>query len=231
MEAIILAGGLGTRLRSVVSDVPKPLAPVAGRPFLQWLLDYMQPYGFGHIVLSTGYMHEKIAEHFGDNYRGMRLSYAVEDKPLGTGGGIRNALNHCEDDEMVVVNGDTFFAIDYSLLEAFFHRQPTRLAVVLRQVADTGRYGRVTLDCCDRISAFAEKDGSHGPGNINGGIYMLHRSLLEEYSGEGAFSFEHDIIAPRVAQEPVYAYVATDFFIDIGIPEDYRRLDRLWSEK
>lgn len=224
MEAIILAGGFGTRLRSVVSDVPKPMAPIADRPFLELLLDHLTPYGFNHIVLSTGYMHEKIEAHFGNSYHGVDISYAIEDTPLGTGGGMRNAIRYCNDDDVVVVNGDTLFKIDYDDLARFFHSRPTRLAVVLRQVPDTSRYGSVTTDCCDRISRFTEKAAAHGTGTINGGIYMLHRSLLEEQPLGQPFSFEKDILQKRYSDEAFFAYSSGAYFIDIGIPEDYQKL-------
>ena len=224
MEAIILAGGFGTRLRSVVSDVPKPMAPIAGRPFLELLLDHLTPSGFNHIVLSTGYMHEKIEAHFGNSYHGVDISYAIEDTPLGTGGGMRNAIRYCNDDDVVVVNGDTLFKIDYDDLARFFHSRPTRLAVVLRQVPDTSRYGSVTTDCCDRISRFTEKAAAHGTGTINGGIYMLHRSLLEEQPLGQPFSFEKDILQSRYTDEAFFAYTSGAYFIDIGIPEDYQKL-------
>lgn len=224
MECIILAGGFGTRLRSVVSDVPKPMAPIGDRPFLELLMDYLIGYGFDHIVLSTGYMHEKIEEHFGNSYRGIPLSYAVEHEPLGTGGGMRNALKCCREEEIVVLNGDTLFKVDYDDLRRFYHSHPTRLALVLRQVDDTSRYGSVTTDCSDRVSLFAEKEASHGFGTINGGIYMMHRSLLEEQPDGKAFSFEKDIMQALYIKEPFFAYTSGAFFIDIGVPEDYMKL-------
>jgi D-glycero-alpha-D-manno-heptose 1-phosphate guanylyltransferase len=225
MEAIILAGGFGTRLRSVVSDVPKPMAPIGGRPFLELLLDHLIPFGFSHIVLSTGYMHETIETHFGNSYRGVRLSYAIETEPLGTGGGMRNAIEKCDGDEIVVLNGDTLFKVNYDDLVHFFHSRPTRLAAILRQVADTSRYGSVSTDCSDRICRFTEKASSHGPGTINGGIYMLHRSLLEEHALGDAFSFEKEILQSRYVDEPFYAYTSGAYFIDIGVPEDYLKLN------
>lgn len=227
MEAIILAGGLGTRLRSVVSDVPKPMAPINGRPFLEILLDHIGKYNFEHIVLSTGYMHEKIEQHFGENYKGIKISYAIEESPLGTGGGILNAFSKCNEDDVVVLNGDTLFEIDYDTLAVFYRTHPTRLAVVLRQVSDTSRYGAVTTDCCDCISRFSEKDASHGAGSINGGIYMMNRSLFKGFNIGEKFSFEKDIMQKRFTEEKFYAYVSGDFFIDIGIPEDYERLNDL----
>ncbi|MBP5190790.1 MAG: nucleotidyltransferase family protein [Bacteroidales bacterium] len=225
MEAIILAGGFGTRLRSVVSDVPKPMAPINGRPFLELLLDHIIGYGFDHIVLSTGYLHEKIEAHFGTEYKSVPLSYAVESEPLGTGGGMRNALKYCKEEDIIVLNGDTLFKIDYNNLRRFYHSHPTRLAVVLRQVSNTARYGSVCTDCCDRIARFTEKTASGGLGTINGGIYMLNRSLLEEQPADTAFSFEEEIMQKRYKDEPFYAYISSAYFIDIGIPEDYQKLN------
>lgn len=224
MEAIILAGGFGTRLRSVVSDVPKPMAPIGNRPFLEILLDSLIDYNFTHVVLSTGYMHEVIENHFGDQYKDLPLSYAVEKEPLGTGGGIRNALTQCNSDDIVVINGDTLFRIDYDDLARFYHAHPTRLAIVLRQVADTARYGSVCTNCCDRIDRFIEKSSIGGPGTINGGISMMNRSLLEQYPLGVPFSFEKDILQKQFNSEPFFAYVSSAYFIDIGIPEDYKRL-------
>ena len=229
MEAIILAGGFGTRLRSVVSDVPKPMAPIAGRPFLELLMDYLIDFGFDHLILSTGYMHEKIEEHFGAQYKGVSLSYAVEHEPLGTGGGIRNAIIHCKENDVVVLNGDTLFRIDYNALRLFYNSHSTRLAVVLREVDDTSRYGSVSIDTNGRISRFAEKADSHGAGTINGGIYILDRSLIEEQPSNQAFSFEKDIMQRLYTEEAFYAYKSESYFLDIGIPDDYLKLCKEFS--
>ena len=222
MEAIILAGGFGTRLRSVVSDVPKPMAPVGGRPFLELLLDHLADSHFSHIILSTGYMHEKIEAHFGNSYRGMDISYAVENEPLGTGGGMRNALTQCREDDIIVLNGDTLFPISFDDLNSFYHSHQTRLAVVLREVPDTARYGSVSTDGNGQIVSFTEKNDAGGTGTINGGIYMLHRSLLEEHPLGETFSFEKEVLQKQYTTEPFYAYPSSAYFIDIGIPEDYR---------
>lgn len=224
MEAIILAGGFGTRLRSVVSDVPKPMAPVGGRPFLEILMDYLIGFGFDHIILSTGYLHEIIESHFGSQYKDIPISYAVEHEPLGTGGGIRNAISHCKENNVVVLNGDTLFQIDYNILRQFYNSHSTRLAVVLRKVDDTSRYGSVSIDTNGRISRFAEKTDSHGAGTINGGIYMLDRSLIEEQPSDQAFSFEKDIMQKLYFNEAFYAYTSESYFLDIGIPDDYLKL-------
>lgn len=222
-EAIILAGGFGTRLRHVVSDVPKPMAPINGRPFLEFLLDYLKDFAFEHVVLSTGYMHEKIESHFGNKYKGMTISYAKEESPLGTGGGMLNAVSCCKGDEMVVLNGDTMFRIDYNELLEFHHTKDCDLSVVLRQVVDTARYGSVGIDERQRICRFAEKSESSGAGLINGGIYMIDRRLFDGFAMGEKFSFEKDLMERQVAQKEFFGYPSEAYFIDIGIPEDYYR--------
>lgn len=194
---------------------------------MEILLDDLIASGFDHVVLSTGYLHEKIEEHFGGNYKGLPISYAVENEPLGTGGGMRNALTQCNEDDIVVINGDTLFRIDYDDLSRFYHSHPTRLAMVMRQVPDTSRYGSVTTDCSDRIVRFTEKSEAGGIGTINGGIYMLNRSLLEQHPIGEPFSFEKDILQKQFVDEPFFAYVSSGYFIDIGIPDDYRKLCEL----
>ncbi|MDY5969601.1 MAG: nucleotidyltransferase family protein [Bacteroidales bacterium] len=224
-EAIVLAGGLGTRLRNVVHNVPKPLAPVNERPFLAYLLDYLAKQGFEHVVLSTGYMHEKISACFGKSHHGIHLSYAVENEPLGTGGGILNAMQYCNNDEMAVLNGDTLFRVNYNELERCFRSHRTDLAVVLRHVDDTSRYGSVALSPDGRIGTFAEKAISSGPGLINGGIYMLRRTLLDAcgFNEIKKFSFEKDLLEPFSTHLPFFGLISNAYFIDIGVPEDYCR--------
>ncbi len=177
-EAIVLAGGFGTRLSHVVSDLPKPMAPVAGRPFLEYLLDDLLRQGIRHVVLSTGHLHEKIESHFGTHYRSLALSYAYEAVPLGTGGGILNALRHCHEETVAVLNGDTLFRIDLARLAAFHGERHALLSLALRQVDDTARYGRVQITAVGRIEAFLEKAATQGPGLINGGIYLLSQQLF-----------------------------------------------------
>ena len=222
-EAIILAGGFGTRLSSVVRDVPKPMASIGGKPFLCYLLARLMQGGYEHVVLATGYMHEKVEQYFGSEYGGLSLSYAVEEIPLGTGGAIVNALQYCKEDTVTVLNGDTLFAIDYSHLRRYAAQTSTRAVLVLRRVDDAGRYGAVEIDSKGRITAFREKDLDYGSGFINGGIYQLSRSLLAGHAVNEAFSFEHEVLMALHQQQPFFAYVADDYFIDIGIPADYYR--------
>jgi D-glycero-alpha-D-manno-heptose 1-phosphate guanylyltransferase len=222
-EAIILAGGFGTRLQSVVSDVPKPMAPVAGRPFLTYLLDRLRKQGYTHIVLATGYLHEKVEEFFGHEYHDVAIDYARELSPLGTGGAIVNALQYCHEEAVTVLNGDTLFDIDHERLCRFAEEKATPLAIVLRQVPDAGRYGSVEIDKGGRITTFKEKNSEAGSGLINGGIYRIQRSLLDGFSLGEKFSFEQELMQQRYRDERYYAYADGAYFLDIGIPEDYSR--------
>ena len=222
-EAIILAGGFGTRLQSVVSDVPKPMAPVAGRPFLTYLLDRLRKQGYTHIVLATGYLHEKVEEFFGHEYHDVAIDYARELSPLGTGGAIVNALQYCHEEAVTVLNGDTLFDIDHERLCRFAEEKATPLAIVLRQVPDAGRYGSVEIDKGGRITTFKEKNSEAGSGLINGGIYRIQRSLLDGFTLGEKFSFEQELMQQRYRDEHYYAYADGAYFIDIGIPEDYSR--------
>lgn len=218
-EAIVLAGGFGTRLRSMVSEVPKPMAPVAGRPFLCYVLDELERQGYGHVVLATGYMHDVVEHHFGNRYRSLAIDYARELQPLGTGGAIVNGLQHCTEERVTVLNGDTLFRIDHDELAVLGN--DCRLALVLRHVPDAGRYGAVEVDGTGRVVAFREKDPAADSGLINGGIYRMHRSLLADRSVGVPFSFEKEILQPL--RERFAAYVSDGYFIDIGVPDDYVR--------
>lgn len=218
MEAIILAGGFGTRLRHVVSDVPKPMAPVAGRPFLEILLTNLAQKGFQRVILSIGFMAEKISGHFGKNYAGMELAYAVENEPLGTGGAIRLALTACSFDHAFVFNGDTYLDLEIEQVEQRW-KQGGHLIVVGKQIEDTSRYGRLIVK--DRqITAFAEK-GSAGCGLINAGCYVLATNTLNQFTLYESFSFEADYLALEVKRSMIEVFVTNGAFIDIGVPTDY----------
>lgn len=228
MEAIVLAGGFGTRLRQVVVDVPKPMAPVAGRPFLELLLGLLAQKGFARVILSLGFMAEKISGHFGNRFAGLELAHVVEDIPLGTGGAIRLALDACTQDHVFVFNGDTYLDFDAMSLEQQW--QANRYPIVVgRQVPDTARYGRLIVDG-NRITGFAEK-GIAGPGLINAGCYVLARDALARFPLNQVFSFEKDYLVPEVAHAMVEVFIADGLFIDIGIPEDYSRAQTLLADR
>lgn len=228
MEAIILAGGFGTRLRQVVADVPKPMAPVAGRPFLEILLGSLAHKGFSRVVLSLGFMAEKISGHFGNRFAGLDLAYVVENTPLGTGGAVRLAATACSQDHVFVFNGDTYLDLEVEQLEKHW-RAKRHPIVVGRQVQNTARYGRLVVDG-DRITNFAEK-GASGPGLINAGCYVLATNALEEYPLNQPFSLETDYLVPEVLTATVDVFVTERMFIDIGIPEDYSRAQTLLADR
>lgn len=221
-EAIILAGGFGTRLSHVVSDVPKPMASVYGKPFLTYLLDRLMEAGIRRVILATGYKHECIETYFGTQYRGIEIVYSNEDQPLFTGGAIRQAAQHIQSEEFVVLNGDTLFDIDLRNLYDFHVQRHANLTIALRHVTDTSRYGSVTCtnDC---IVAFHEKTDSQGAGDINGGIYAINRAWLLSQDLPTKFSFEKELMQPMAGQTGFYGLRFTDYFIDIGVPEDYYR--------
>ena len=225
-EAIVLAGGFGTRLQSVVKDLPKPMADVNGRPFLTYVLDYLIDYNYTHVILSVGYLHEKIEDHFGNQYKSLQINYAVETEPLGTGGGIAYAMSFCKSQNILVLNGDTLFKADLFSLEHFHTQCDSCLSIVLRHVADTGRYGRVNINDKGQILSFTEKNKASGEGTINGGIYLINKAFLQKLTLPQKFSFEKDLMEKYVSTIPFYAIESDGYFIDIGIPEDYARAQR-----
>lgn len=224
MEAIILAGGLGTRLKDTVPDLPKPLAPIAGRPFLCFLLDTLARQGITRAILSVGYCHEAIVAAIGSRHGNMEIAYCIEDCPLGTGGGLRKALSQAADTAAFVMNGDTYFAVDLQRMLLRHRQSATMLTVALRQVPDTERYGRVE-QTAGYITHFKEK-GIPGAGMINGGIYLADRALFDGFDLPDVFSFEQDFLLPHLLTINPAAFVSDAYFIDIGIPEDYRRAVR-----
>lgn len=227
-EAIVLAGGRGTRLRGVVDDVPKPLAPVAGRPFLAWLLDMLEAGGIRRVVLATGYLAGQVEAALGRRWGGMALDYSVEPAPLGTGGAIRLAATRLAGDGAHVLNGDTFLRYAPAALERAARDAGAPLAVALARVDDVGRYGAVHV-ADGRVVRFEEK-GGRGPGLVNAGSYFLAGPALAALVAmPEAFSFETAVLAPRAAAGEVAAFSDTEGFIDIGVPEDYRRAQDLFA--
>lgn len=227
-EAIILAGGFGTRLQSVVKDVPKPLAPVAGRPFLAYLLDLLAAQGIRRVVLATGYLADLVESTLGRQWGEMSLVYSREDEPLGTGGAIVQAISHIRGETCFVLNGDTYLALDYAQFDHFSEVDGCAIAVALAHVDDTARYGAVILDDM-RIVGFSEK-GRQGGGYINAGVYRLTCKALQRFRHGEAFSFEHAVLTPAVASAMVCGYTQTRDFIDIGVPEDYGRAQRIFGQ-
>jgi NDP-sugar pyrophosphorylase family protein len=226
----ILAGGLGTRLRPALSDRPKALAEVGGRPFVTYLLDQVLYYGFRTVVLCTGYMGEQIADRLGDRYGELRLLHSMESTPLGTGGSLRLALPLLRSDVVLVMNGDSFCDVH---LREFLKQHAERRSlgsIVLAEVPDTSRFGRLHVDTDNRVMSFVEKEKDHAgvAGLVNAGIYLFNTRLLKMPGNVGPVSLEKDLL-PAWVISGLYGYVARGVFIDIGVPEAYRLTAQLLS--
>lgn len=224
MEAIILAGGLGTRLRKVIKDIPKVMAPLNGKPFLEYLLDNLSRKGFQRIVLSVGYKAKHIIDYFGTQYKNMALIYEIEKSPLGTGGAIRASLEKCIDDYVYIFNGDTYINLEVSAINTVLAQQNQPI-IVVREVDNTNRYGSLIVQD-NQVVRFSEKKGS-GPGLINAGCYVFPKHLLDAFPVGKPFSIELDYFADAVNHVRFYAFTTKSIFIDMGIPEDYHRLLKL----
>lgn len=239
MKACILVGGLGTRLRSAVVDRPKPMALIGNKPFLAFVLDDLAEQGFEKIIFSAHYKWEIIQDYFGYDYHGMQISYVIEDELLGTGGAIVNAVQGIHD-PIFILNGDTFVKLDYqAMYTAFLVHSPSEkilrskhsfnfpLMLAVQETENCQRYGKVLIDENAQtkesiITAFTEKGGTNR-GWINAGVYLLHPSIFSHYSLEKKFSFERDFLVPYIRQIKPLAYIASGYFIDIGVPTDYQK--------
>ena len=221
-DAVILAGGLGTRLRSVVSDVPKCMAPVGGRPFLEWILAWIEPFRPGKIILSLGYLSDVVTEWVQNSMKDypIPIEWVIEETPLGTGGGIRLALSKVTASQCIILNGDTFFDVDLNALCKFREKAGTPLAIALKPMTDFDRYGSVTLSAGDRITSFNEKKHCES-GLINGGTYCIDCTAGLLADKPLKFSFEKDVLEPESSCGNLSGFVSDGSFIDIGIPQDY----------
>jgi D-glycero-alpha-D-manno-heptose 1-phosphate guanylyltransferase len=214
---IILAGGFGTRLSTVVKDVPKPMAPINGKPFLHYIFKELQHQKIKQIVLSVGHLKEVIQDYFQDSYLGISIQYAIENEPFGTGGGIKHAFSFVEDDAFVL-NGDTFFDIELSKLK----KTDADISIALKPMFNFDRYGTVELNNENRIVSFNEKKYCEH-GLINGGVYYFKKSMFDKIETERKFSFEKDILEKHLHHLQIQGTVFDNYFIDIGIPEDYKQ--------
>jgi histidinol-phosphate phosphatase family protein len=225
--ALVLVGGFGTRLRAVLPDLPKPLAPVGGEPFLCRLLDQLAQAGCRLAILCTGYRGAEIEREFGHEHGGMPLRYSAETVPLGTAGALRLALAQCDDAAVLVSNGDSYCDVD---LRAFVLQsvRTGRPGLVTTAVADTSRFGRVDTTADGRVLAFREK-GASGPGVISAGIYWLPRAALSALPALVPQSLEQDLL-PTLLAAGLQSHRASDRFLDIGVPADYARAEAFFAE-
>jgi D-glycero-alpha-D-manno-heptose 1-phosphate guanylyltransferase len=226
ISAVILAGGLGTRLRSVVPDLPKPMAPISGRPFLEHQLDYWIKQGVGHFVMSVCYRHEVIIGHFGNRYKGAEIDYVIEKTPLGTGGGLLLAAEKIsKKDSFLLLNGDTYFAVDLKKLTEFSVANDADWCFSLFRTNEEGRY--MGMDISPQGQIISLKSGTGRPGRLaNGGVYWVnpHALFSERFSSGDKVSLEDDIFpAAKASNQRLFGIEFTGTFIDIGIPDDYHR--------
>jgi len=220
LDGVILAGGQGTRLRAVVNDRPKVMALVNGKPFLCRLLDQLKEAGIRSVVLSTGYMAQDVESAIGETYEGMRIRYSREQQPLGTAGGLRLALAKTESDPILVLNGDSFCGVDLEQLCRVHRANLARATMVLAQVEDTSRFGRVETDSAGAVTNFEEKGGAATAGWINAGVYCLNREVVENIPAGQPRSLEREVF-PHLIGTGLFGLKAGREFLDIGTPQSY----------
>lgn len=212
MEIIILAGGFGTRLQSVVHNVPKPMAPINEKPFLEYLLEYLSRYTVTKIIFSVGFKEEVVKKYFHNSYKNIEINYSSEENPLGTGGAIKKALEYIDSDRCLVLNGDSFFDIDIDKFCSFSANDA--IAIAIKPMINFDRYGAVEVKD-GKITSFIEKTFTRS-GYINSGVYSISKNIFK-YIEDDIFSFEHFL----QNQKNIVAYIEDGYFIDIGIPLDY----------
>ena len=220
--AIILAGGMGTRLKTIISDLPKPMAPIMNVPFLTYQLNYLKHFGIKKVIFSVGYLSEKIIAHYNQSFENISIEYSIEKNPLGTGGGIRMAMSNLKEDLVLILNGDSFFDLN---LEQFYNlhlEQKSDFSLALRYVNNSERYGNIEFNSSHQITSFIEKNQLNQSGYINAGVYILSKKLyLQNTKPNINFSIEKDFFEKQLNQLIIKGFEFKDYFIDIGIPEDY----------
>ena len=229
-EAIILAGGLGTRLRSVVADLPKCMAPVNGKPFLAYVIAYLKKQGIEHFIFSLGYMNEPIIDFLKHDFPRLHFTASIEDEPLGTGGAIKQAITFAEGENVLVTNGDTLFETNVDSVEKFHHKMQAECTLSLKPMKNFERYGVVETDDTGRITSFKEKQ-YYAAGLINGGLYILNKRAFLGKDLPVKFSFEKDYLEKFFSSGKMYATAQDEYFIDIGIPEDFQKAQREFTGK
>jgi len=229
MKAIILAGGKGTRLQSVISSLPKPMAPIAGNPFLEYLLLQLKSFSVNDILLSVGYKKDSVISYFSNGSKwDINIAYVPENVPLGTGGAIREALRFIDDEYVLVLNGDSYINVDLSHYINWHFRKECNASIVITKMDNTSRYGTIELDIKDRINKFIEKEENKGPGWINPGVYLFHRSVFQNKSPLTFCSLEKEVL-PNLIEKGLYGYQCHGAFIDIGTPESYNQATSFFS--
>lgn len=228
VNVAILAGGVGTRLTSLTKEKPKVLAQVSEHPFLEYLLHQLNRANFKKAILCTGYLSDQVEKTFGRTYKNLHIYYSSEQIPLGTAGSLRKALPLLNSETILVMNGDSFCAVNFNIFWQFHLRKNSNASIILTHVADTSRYGKVKIRSDDSIIEFQEKKRRSGAGLINAGIYMINKTFIAEIPEGKEISIEKDIF-PKWINKRFYGYRCNNNFIDIGTPEDYAHADHFFT--
>jgi D-glycero-alpha-D-manno-heptose 1-phosphate guanylyltransferase len=232
MPCLVLVGGLGTRMRRLLNNLPKPMAAIAGKPFLEYLVRWLCRSGIKRVILCTGYRSERIQQYFqGGDAFGLQITYSWEREPQGTWGAIRQAGQLVTERDFLVLNGDSWLQVDLGQLLDFHVRSGGRATIAAVEVVDSSRFGSLDVDASGRIVAFREKSRS-GKALVNGGVYVFSREVLE-ITPAAAFSLEKEVF-PMLLPHGVYAMPVRGYFVDIGLPEEYQKLEKSaegWMEK
>ena len=231
ITAVVLAGGLGTRLRSVVSDRPKVLADVAGQPFLERIFEQVRGFGISKVVVCTGYMAEQIEDLYVSAFKDLAISYSRERALLGTAGAVRFALEHIPTERALVLNGDSFCDFDCTDLLATHDENQAEATILLTHVEDSSRYGAVVLDEDGRVQSFIEKAAAGGPALVNAGVYLMQRSLIKEIPAGRVLSLEKDTFPQWIGRRFFGHSSNTPTFIDIGTPQSLRQAQSMFVER
>lgn len=232
IDAIILAGGKGTRLSSILSDIPKPMAPINGKPFLDILLSQLNSYpDIKNVILAVGYKSDIIMAKYRDcaSYK-FKILFSEEKVLLGTGGAIKKALSLTNTEDVFVLNGDSYIEVDINSLINFHEANNASITIVLKEISDANRYGSVKIDDQLRIFSFEEKNSLNHTGLINAGVYLIKKSLFDNIEEDREISFERQIL-PVLIKGNAYGYITSGRFIDIGVPETYLIADKFFKEE
>lgn len=226
MQAIILAGGLGTRLKSVVANKPKALSPVAGKPFLFYVIEYLKNEGVTEFIFSLGYLSEQIIDFLQQNYPQLAYKYYIEESPLGTGGGIKKAITLTTAEDVLIVNADTYFDVNLEVMYQLHKHSNAQCTIALKKMVDFDRYGAVEINAANTIVHFKEKNFVK-EGLINGGFIFLNTPYFIEKTAHlpEIFSFEKEFLEVHLHTMVVKGFTSEGYFIDIGIPEDYQKAE------
>jgi D-glycero-alpha-D-manno-heptose 1-phosphate guanylyltransferase len=230
MQAIILAGGLGTRLKSVVADKPKVLSPVLQKPFLDYIIQYLKHQGVTSFVFSLGYLANQVIDFLKENYPDLNYQIAIEEIPLGTGGGIKNAMELASEENIFIINADTFFDVPLQTMMQFHIQNNADCTIALKQMNNYDRYGTVVLDESDAIVSFKEKKFTDN-GLINGGYLIFNQSFYKRATQNlpATFSYEKDVLEKNIESMVIKGFISNGYFIDIGIPEDYLKAQEVFK--